>query len=49
MTLGAVAFAALVWGSLVSVVVTFGYLLWVVFREGGTGRETADTGRGVDR
>ena len=33
MTLGQLAFATLVWGSLASVVTVFGYLLWVVFRE----------------
>lgn len=43
MTLGQLAFATLIWGSLASVVTVFGYLLWVVFRESGVAGDS--TGR----
>lgn len=43
MTLSAVAFAALVWGSLVSVMVIFGYLLWIVLREARAAGDSTGT------
>jgi hypothetical protein len=49
MTLGAGAFAVLVWGSLASVVVTFGCLLWIVLREDVTGRRARSVGRRAER
>lgn len=41
MTLGQLAFSALVWGSLASVVVVFAYLLWVVLREAGVAGDSS--------